>query len=165
VQQELAFTTLCTVTAAVEIWYDPDLTSTIIKEDSVFVELFFAILDEEIKSKLHLQSLWLLCLVLNRAWMINRKLTMAYVAGCIAESFKMDLFIIWSEDNLEKLVIWCCVLRGGDKDNDGLSAVEEDIFLHQLENTMLGLVSLRGVPGIHISKPVLPQTVLASVGQ
>ena len=114
------------------------------------MELFFAIPDEEIDSKLHLQSLWLLRLVLDRARMINRKLTMAFVAGCIAESFKMDLFIIfWSEDNSEKLVICCRVLRGGDKDNDGLRAVEEDVFLCQLENTMLSSVSLRGVPGIH----------------
>jgi len=30
--------------------------------------------------------------------MINPKLTMAYVAGRIAESFKTDLFVVWSED-------------------------------------------------------------------
>ena len=80
--------------------------------------------------------------------MINRKLMLVYVAGRIAESFKTDLFIIWSEDNSEKLVIRRCVLGGGDKDEDGLGAIE-DIFLHQLENTMLSLVNLRGVPGIH----------------
>jgi len=42
-------------------------TSTIIKEDAVFVESFFAIPDEEIESKLHLQSPWLLRLELDRA--------------------------------------------------------------------------------------------------
>jgi DNA-directed RNA polymerase II subunit RPB1 len=148
VEQELAYTSLRTVTAAVEIWYDPDPSSTIIEEDSVFVESFFAIPDEEIESKLHLQSPWLLRLELDRAKMIDRKLTMAYVAGRIAESFKTDLFVIWSEDNSEKLIIRCRVLGGGDKDDDGLGTVEEDIFLRQLENTMLNSVSLRGVPGI-----------------
>jgi RNA polymerase Rpb1 len=49
VQQELAYTSLCTVTAAVEIWYNPDPQSTIIKEDQVFVEAFFAIPDEEME--------------------------------------------------------------------------------------------------------------------
>ncbi|KAG1741771.1 DNA-directed RNA polymerase II, subunit 1 [Suillus paluster] len=137
VQQELAYTSLRTVTAAVEIW-----------KDSVFVESFFAIPDEEIESKLHLQSPWLLRLELDRPKMIDRKLTMAYVAGRIAESFKTDLFVIWSEDNSEKLIIRCRVLGGGDKDDDGLGTVEEDIFLRQLENTMLNSVSLRGVPGI-----------------
>jgi DNA-directed RNA polymerase II subunit RPB1 len=148
VQQELAYTTLRTVTAAVEIWYDPDPSSTIIEEDSIFVESFFAIPDEEVESKLHLQSPWLLRLELDRAKMIDRKLTMPYVAGRIAESFKTDLFVIWSEDNSEKLVIRCRVLGGADKDEDGMGTVEEDVFLRQLENTMLDSVSLRGVKGI-----------------
>ncbi|EIN13283.1 beta and beta-prime subunits of DNA dependent RNA-polymerase [Punctularia strigosozonata HHB-11173 SS5] len=149
VQQELAYTTLRTVTAAVEIWYDPDPTSTIIEEDQVFVESFFAIPDEEIESKLHLQSPWLLRLELDRNKMLDRKLTMSYVAGRIAESFKQDLFVIWSEDNSEKLVIRCRILGGADKDEDGLAGVmEEDEFLRSLENTMLNTVSLRGVKGI-----------------
>ncbi|KAF7797788.1 hypothetical protein EIP86_008990 [Pleurotus ostreatoroseus] len=148
VQQELAYTSLRTVTAAVEIWYDPDPVTTIIEEDSVFVESFFAIPDEEVEQKLHLQSPWLLRLELDRAKMIDRKLTMAYVAGRIAESFKTDLFVIWSEDNSEKLIICCRVLGGADKEDDGMGSVEEDIFLRQLENTMLNSVSLRGVQGI-----------------
>ncbi|KAG5643823.1 DNA-directed RNA polymerase II subunit rpb1 [Asterophora parasitica] len=148
VQQELAYTSLRTVTAGVEIWYDPDPSSTIIEEDSVFVESFFAIPDEEIESKLHLQSPWLLRLELDRAKMIDRKLTMQYVASRIAESFKTDLFVIWSEDNSEKLIIRCRVLGGADKEDDGMGTIEEDIFLRQLENTMLNSVSLRGVKGV-----------------
>ncbi|KIK66076.1 hypothetical protein GYMLUDRAFT_38551 [Collybiopsis luxurians FD-317 M1] len=147
VQQELVYTSLNTVTAAVEIWYDPDPTSTIIEEDQTFVESFFAIPDEEVESKLHLQSPWLLRLELDRAKMIDRKLTMAYVAGRIAESFKSDLFVIWSEDNAEKLVIRCRVLGGPDKDEERTEE-EEDVFLRQLEKTMLNSVALRGVEGI-----------------
>ena len=146
VQQELAYTSLRTVTAAVEIWYDPDPQSTIIEDDSVFVESFFAIPDEEIASKLHLQSPWLLRLELDRAKMIDRKLTMHYVAGRISESFKTDLFVIWSEDNSEKLIIRCRVLGSPDKVED--LSMEEDIFLRSLENTMLNSVDLRGVKGV-----------------
>lgn len=148
VQQELAYTSLRTVTAAVEIWYDPDPAATIIEEDQMFVESFFAIPDEEVESKMHLQSPWLLRLELDRAKMIDRKLTMSFVAGRIAESFKSDLFVIWSEDNADKLVIRCRVLGGADKDEEGMESVEEDIFLRQLENTMLNSVSLRGVKDI-----------------
>ncbi|KAL4260389.1 DNA-directed RNA polymerase subunit [Pleurotus pulmonarius] len=147
VQQELAYTTLRTVTAAVEIWYDPDPSSTIIEDDAVFVESFFAIPDEEISSKLHLQSPWLLRLELDRVKMIDRKLTMAYVAGRISECFKNDIFVIWSEDNAEKLIVRCRVLSTHDKDD--VSEVEEDVFLRQLENTMLSSVSLRGVENIN----------------
>ncbi|KAF9034222.1 beta and beta-prime subunits of DNA dependent RNA-polymerase [Hymenopellis radicata] len=149
VQQELAYTSLRTVTASVEIWYDPDPSSTIIEEDMTFVEAFFAIPDEETESKLHLQSPWLLRLELDRAKMIDRKLTMNYVAARISDSFKTDLFVIWSEDNSDKLIIRCRVIAGGDKDDEGMAGIEEDIFLRQLENTMLNSVSLRGVKGIN----------------
>ena len=65
VQQELAYTSLRTVTAAVEIWYDPDPSSTIIEEDSIFVESFFTIPDDEVEAEMHLQSPWLLRLDLD----------------------------------------------------------------------------------------------------
>ena len=148
VQQQLTYTSLRTVTAAVEIWYDPDPSSTIIEEDQSFVDLFFSIPDEDVEAKLHLQSPWLLRLELDRAKMIDRQLTMQYVAGRIAESFKTDLFVIWSEDNSDKLIIRCRVLGSMDKDDDGMGVIEEDIFLRQLENTMLNSVSLSGVKGI-----------------
>ncbi|KAI0271722.1 RNA polymerase II large subunit [Gloeopeniophorella convolvens] len=148
VQQELAFTSLRTVTAAVEIWYDPDPQSTVIEEDQVFVEAFFAIPDEEMEQQLHLQSPWLLRLELDRVKMIDRKLSMEFVANKIKENFKSDLFVIWSEDNSDKLIIRCRVLGGADKDEDGIGTIEEDIFLRQLENTMLNSISLRGVKGI-----------------
>lgn len=74
---------------------------------------------------------------------------MHYVASRIAESFKTDLFVIWSEDNSDKLVIRCRVLGSPDKDDEGYGTVEEDIFLRQLENTMLNSISLRGVKGIN----------------
>ena len=131
VQQELVYTSLRTVTAAVEIWYDPVPTATIIPEDEVFVESFFAISDEEIEAKLHLQSPWLLRLELDRAKMIDRKLTMAYVAGRIAESFKTDLFVICSEDIRGKLIIRCRELGRADKDDeDGIGAIEAGISLN-----------------------------------
>jgi len=60
VHQQLTYALLRTVTAAVEIWYDPDPSSTIIEEDQSFVDLFFSIPDEDVEAKLHLQSPWLL---------------------------------------------------------------------------------------------------------
>ncbi|KAJ6573844.1 DNA-directed RNA polymerase II, subunit 1 [Mycena vulgaris] len=115
VAHELEYTSLRTVTSAVEIWYDPDPSSTLIEEDAGFVEDFFAIPDEDVESKLHLQSPWLLRLELNRQKMVG-KLTMHYVASRIAESFKTDLFVIWSEDNSDKLIIRCRVSLRGVKD-------------------------------------------------
>ncbi|KAF7373700.1 Beta and beta-prime subunits of DNA dependent RNA-polymerase [Mycena sanguinolenta] len=125
VAHELEYTSLRTVTSAVEIWYGPDPSSTLIEEDAGFVEDFFAIPDEEVESKLHLHSPF-----------------------PTAESFKTDLFVIWNEDNSDKFIIRCQVLGGGDKDHDGMGSIEEDISLRQLEDTVLNLVSLCGVPSI-----------------
>ncbi|KZW00731.1 beta and beta-prime subunits of DNA dependent RNA-polymerase [Exidia glandulosa HHB12029] len=147
VQTDLAYTTLRTVTAAVEIFYDPDPSATIIEEDRDFVDAFFAIPDEDVEAKLHLQSPWLLRLELDRAKMLDRKLDMSYVASRIAENFMTDLFVIWSEDNSDKLIIRCRVVGSLDKDEDSRMD-EEDVFYRQLENTMLNSVSLRGVEGI-----------------
>ena len=80
--------------------------------------------------------------------MIDRNLTMPYVASRIAESFSKDLFVMWSEDNSEKLIIRCRVLGGTDKEDDGMGSVEEDVFLRQLENTMLNSGSLHCVQDI-----------------
>ena len=149
VQMELAYASLHTVIGAVEIYYDPDPSTTTIEEDKEFIDAFFTIPDEEIEQNLHLQSPWLLRLELDHSKMLDRKLMMNYVTGRIAESFKMDLFVIWSEDNAGKLIIHCRVLCGADKEEEGEDQVEEDIFLHQLEKTMLNSVNLRSVQGIH----------------
>ncbi|KAJ7056025.1 hypothetical protein C8F01DRAFT_1087387 [Mycena amicta] len=74
-------------------------SSTIGEEDQGFVEDFFAIPDEVVESKLHLQSPWLLRLELNRNKIVG-KLTMHH------------------------LIIRCRVLGGGDKDDEGSESIE-----------------------------------------
>ncbi|GAA6057289.1 hypothetical protein JCM3770_001700 [Rhodotorula araucariae] len=152
VQTRLSYTTLQTVTASTEIFYDPDPTATVIEDDREFVEAFFAIPDEDVEANLSRQSPWLLRFELDRAKMLDKKLEMHYVAGKIAETFDQDLFVIWSEDNAEKLVIRCRALKpagGGDKDGqDDDDEDDEDVFLKQLESQMLGSIALRGVEGI-----------------
>ncbi|KAL8276556.1 hypothetical protein RQP46_011046 [Phenoliferia psychrophenolica] len=149
VQTLLSYTTLKTVTASTEIFYDPDPSATVIEDDREFVEAFFAIPDEEVEQNLHRQSPWLLRFELDRAKMLDKKLEMAFVASKISEVFEQDLFVIWSEDNSEKLIIRCRALNEGDGDkDDGEEAEEEDIFLKQLETSMLSTIALRGVEGI-----------------
>ena len=77
--------------------------------------------------------------------MVDRKLTMSYVAGRIAEAFQTDLFIISSEDNSE-LIIRCRVVDSPDKRTTARlpSKKKEDVFLRQLE-TRCSAQSLYGV--------------------
>ena len=88
VQTLLSYTTLKTVTASTEIFYDPDPSATVIEDDREFVEAFFAIPDEDVEQNLHRQSPWLLRFELDRAKMLDKKLEMAFVAGKIAEVFE-----------------------------------------------------------------------------
>ncbi|KAL2311876.1 DNA-directed RNA polymerase II subunit rpb1 [Schizosaccharomyces pombe] len=149
VQTQIEHTTLSTVTSATEIHYDPDPQDTVIEEDKDFVEAFFAIPDEEVEENLYKQSPWLLRLELDRAKMLDKKLSMSDVAGKIAESFERDLFTIWSEDNADKLIIRCRIIRDDDrKAEDDDNMIEEDVFLKTIEGHMLESISLRGVPNI-----------------
>jgi DNA-directed RNA polymerase II subunit RPB1 len=79
--------------------------------------------------------------------MVDCKLTMAYVAGRIAETFQTDLFVIWSEDNLKKLIIRYRVAGGADKEADGSAAIEENVFPRHPESMMFGFVAFTGCPG------------------
>jgi len=61
--------------------------------------------------------------------------------------FENDLFVIYSEDNAEQLIIRCRPLRAENEDEDG-DEVEEDVFLKQLETAMLDNITLGGITGI-----------------
>lgn len=103
VQCALEYTTLRSVTHAVEIWYDPDPTSAVIEEDIDFVKSYYEMPDEEIDpSKI---SPWLLHMELNREMILDKKLSMADIAEKINLEFNDDLTCIFSDDNAEKLIL------------------------------------------------------------
>ncbi|ODQ79999.1 hypothetical protein BABINDRAFT_36081 [Babjeviella inositovora NRRL Y-12698] len=147
IQSAIEHTSLKNVTSATEIYYDPDPRTTVIEEDLDTVESFFAIPDEKVEESIDKQSPWLLRLELDRAKMLDKELTMSQVAEKISKSFGKDLFVIWSEDNADKLIIRCRVVRD-PKDMDEDADAEEDQMLKLIEANMLEEISLRGIPGI-----------------
>lgn len=145
IQTQLTHTTLQTVTAAIEIHYDPDPVSTLIEDDKDFVDAFFAIPDEEVEGTLERQSPWLLRLVLDRGQMLDKDLTMSQVASRIQALFGQDLFVMYSEDNAEELVLRIRVINNeSDKEPHG----DEDSFLKNLAHSLLTEIDLKGIPGI-----------------
>ncbi|TID28039.1 hypothetical protein CANINC_002720 [Pichia inconspicua] len=147
IQSAIEHTSLKNVTACTEIYYDPDPRTTVIEEDFDTVEAYFAIPDEKVEENLHKQSPWLLRLELDRAKMLDKQLSMQQVAAKIMENFGDDLFVIWSEDNAEKLVIRCRIVRE-EKALDEEEEDTEDGLLKALEAQMLESITLRGVSGI-----------------
>ncbi|CAR30106.1 DNA-directed RNA polymerase II subunit RPB1 [Lachancea thermotolerans CBS 6340] len=147
IRSAIEHTTLKSITVASEIYYDPDPRSTVIEEDEEIIQLHFSLMDEETEQSLDYQSPWLLRLELDRAAMNDKDLTMGQVGEKIKETFKNDLFVIWSEDNAEKLIIRCRVVRD-PKTLDAEAEAEEDHMLKRIENTMLESITLRGVEDI-----------------
>ncbi|KAJ2814992.1 DNA-directed RNA polymerase II core subunit rpo21, partial [Coemansia sp. 'formosensis'] len=141
-------TTLANITSATEIWYDPDVTDSIIEEDRDFVQLFYEIPDS--RFPIEQTSPWLLRLELNRSMVVDKKLTVNEVVECISEEFKTGLQCFGSDDNAEKMVIRCRFVNteGKDEEDEDEGRMAMDAFLRNIEEYMLENIVLRGVKGI-----------------
>ncbi|KAG2223050.1 hypothetical protein INT45_008251 [Circinella minor] len=149
VQVSLEHTTLKKVTASAEIYYDPDPRNTIIEEDADFVDTYYQ-LEEDTAASVTRVSPWLLRIELDRGMMIDKRLNITEVVQKISEEFRNDLHVMGSDENSEKLIIRCRVMKDDeDKDMDDEDGrAEEDTFLRKLEASMLGSINLRGIPRI-----------------
>ena len=146
---QVEHTTLRSICDATEIYYDPEISSTVIPADRDMVEAYFVIPDES-EEDLQYQSRWLLRLVLSRAKMLDKELRPRDVAAKIKGVFGSDLAVIFSDENEQQPVIRLRVNKrsgaAGDKDD-----MEDDDELGSLQRTqeyMLDGVTLGGIPGI-----------------
>lgn len=139
-------TNLRSVTAATEIYHDPDIQSTNIAADLDMVESFF-IIPEEHQDSLEYQSRWLLRLILDRQKMLDKGLRVEDVASRIKENYPKDLAVIFSDNNAEEQVIRIRMIKQGESKYEE-DDIEEDIMLKRLEAHILDTLTLRGVPGI-----------------
>lgn len=145
-------TSLRSVTAVTEIYYDPDVRSTNIPEDMDLVESHFLIGDanDEVKQKLSQQSRWLLRITLDRQKMLDKGLMVDDVAERIMELYKHDLAVIYSDNNADDMVLRIRVIKTeeDDKDDEGNKVIEDDVMLKRLQTHLLDGCTLRGVRGI-----------------
>ncbi|KAL9118312.1 MAG: hypothetical protein Q9187_005144, partial [Circinaria calcarea] len=138
-------TTLRSVTETTEIYYDPEIQSTVIEADFDMVDSYFIIPDEGGDDPQR-QSRWLLRVILGRRKLLDKGLTVQDVATKIKEQYSKDLAVIFSDNNADEQVIRIRMIQDpkGDEDDE----LEEDLMLKRLENHMLDTLTLRGVPGI-----------------
>ncbi|KAK3310240.1 DNA-directed RNA polymerase II subunit RPB1 [Chaetomium strumarium] len=142
-------TTLRSVTAVTEIYYDPEIASTNIPEDFDMVESYFLISDASDQDSIENQSRWLLRITLDRQKMLDKGLRVEDVAHRIKEEYKKDVAVIFSDNNAEEMVLRIRVIRqDDDKDEDGNKIIEDDVMLKRLEKHLLDNCTLRGVVGI-----------------
>ncbi|KKY19120.1 putative dna-dependent rna polymerase ii largest [Phaeomoniella chlamydospora] len=145
-RSQIQHTTLRSVAESCEIWYDPDIQSTIIPEDMDMVESYF-IIPEESAAELEAQSKWLLRITLSRPKLLDKGLNIQDVATRLKEKFRRDISIIFSDINADDLVIRIRMVRDYGKEEEE-HREEDDMQLKKLLMEMLDRVSFKGVPGI-----------------
>jgi len=149
-RSKVEYTSLKSVTEETEIWYDPDVRSTIIEADKDMVESYFIIPEEDAESPEN-YSKWLLRIILGRRQLLDKGLTVSGVAARIKREYRSDMSIIFSDDNADEQVIR---IRPGlhifeDKDDEGQgTSLEPDLVLQRLQEHLLEHTTLSGVPGI-----------------
>ncbi|KAL0264304.1 DNA-directed RNA polymerase II core subunit rpo21 [Diplodia seriata] len=145
-RSRIEHTTLRSVTECVELYYDPDIQSTVIDADSDLVESYFIIPDDT-QDDVDSQSKWLMRIVLNRGKLLDKGLTVPQVASRIKEEYHKNLAVIFSDNNAEELVIRIRLIKHDvNKEEEGEENDEK--LLGMLEERLLDDLTLRGVPGI-----------------
>lgn len=137
---------LRSVTEATEIYYDPDIQNTVIEADRDMVESYF-IVPEDVSGDVNRQSRWLLRIILNRAKLLDKGLSVQDVATKIKEAYPNDIAVLQSDENADEQVIRIRQIqesKGEEEDDD----TEYDVTLKKLEAHLLDTLTLRGVAGV-----------------
>ena len=138
-------TSLRSVTESTEIYYDPDIQSTVIENDRDMVESYF-IIPEDVGDDAASQSKWLLRIMLSRPSLLDKGLTVQDVATRIKQAYPRDIAVIFSDNNADEQVIRIRQVQDYKDDDD--EDVEYDVTLKKLEQHLLDTLTLRGVPGV-----------------
>ncbi|KAF2662397.1 beta and beta-prime subunits of DNA dependent RNA-polymerase [Lophiostoma macrostomum CBS 122681] len=146
-RSRIEHTTLRSLAETVELYYDPDVKSTVIEADEDMVESYYIIPEEDVDHES--QSKWLLRIVLDRKKLLDKSITITEVASRIKEDFAPNLAVIFSDENADEQVlrvrfIWDGQLKGEDEEDDD----RDERWMRKLEKHLLDDVSLRGVRGV-----------------
>ena len=140
---KLEFTTLKQLTAATEIWYDPNPTEPENEDDREIVQDFLDIEGEEFIQKMENLSPWLLRIELNRKLLDDREMLLKDINDRIQADFDNKLHCIYSNDNAKTLRLLIRIYKDDKSDN-----YDESAFFKEIEENLLNKLVLTGVKGI-----------------
>ena len=144
-RSRLQHTNLRSVAETCELWYDPAITDTIIKEDEDMVESYFIIPEDGVD--LDAQSKWLLRITLSRPKMLDKGLDIVQVADAIKTKYGRDLAIIFSDVNAEEQIIRIRTNESHSKDEEEANHEDDDV-LRRFMVEMLDHLTFHGVEGV-----------------
>lgn len=140
-------TNLRSVTETCELWYDPNIQSTIIPEDMDMVESYFVVPEANDVDSAR-QSKWLLRIILNRAKLLDKDLNINDVGNKIKQVYGQDLAVVYSDVNADEQVVRIRLNNqtwGKEEEED---RKEDDENLRRFLTEMLDNLTFRGVPGV-----------------
>eukprot|EP00468_Gymnochlora_sp_CCMP2014_P009815 CAMPEP_0167763390 /NCGR_PEP_ID=MMETSP0110_2-20121227/13339_1 /TAXON_ID=629695 /ORGANISM="Gymnochlora sp., Strain CCMP2014" /LENGTH=1805 /DNA_ID=CAMNT_0007650455 /DNA_START=17 /DNA_END=5434 /DNA_ORIENTATION=+ len=140
---KLEFTKLQDIVQQSEVYYDPNQKECIVEEDRGFLDLYFALDENELETT----SPWLLRLTLDRRRKEGKELANAEIADRIQQRFAGEVQCLTNDDNAPELILHIRII---DKDNSfsGEDDFEALKFLRRLEQIILEDIELGGIPGI-----------------
>lgn len=146
-RSRIEHTTLRGLAETVELYYDPDITSTVIEADEDMVESYYIIPEDDDNKEQ--QSKWLLRIVLDRKKLLDKSISITEVAGRIKEDFAPNVAVIFSDENADEQVlrvrfIWDSNLKAEDDEDED----RDERWMRKLEKHLLDDVTLRGVRGV-----------------
>ena len=145
VKARLEHTTLQHLVKTTKIYYDPDFTNTVVKEDVEWLKILNDIPDPDlpVPSSLHP---WVLRYTFDRKELAARDLMMDDLVDKIDEIFKTDIFTQHASDNNEELVLHVRVYKDDDEESANEQSCEQ--FLQTFKEEILCAVTVCGIPGI-----------------
>ena len=146
-QTIIEHTTMMSVTATTEIFYDPDPLKTIISEDMMMVELDYAFREAEIKKDLDKLSPWVLRIELDQNSMVDKGIDIDLITEKLQKAYN-DLDIIASDINAANLIIRIRMKYNPYEKKITKEESHSEEILKNLETVILKDLSLKGIPQI-----------------
>ncbi|XP_037943651.1 DNA-directed RNA polymerase II subunit RPB1-like [Teleopsis dalmanni] len=179
---QLEVTKMKQIIFSTEIYYDPDITNSVVTDDQDFLDLYTQIPDFEIDKI----TKWTLRIIFERKAMIDRRITMENLAEKIEKLFGDDLRCLYTDDNADILVMRIYlqdVAKYGLDDNGSVrrksfsqgANMERDFdqlsFLQNLEQNVLMDITIMGietVTKVYMHLPTMTnkqRTIIGSDGE
>lgn len=147
-------TSLMSVTDSMEIYHDPDPETTVIEADEDMVSAYFIVGSDD-NVPIEKMGRYVLRVVLSRAKLLDKGLTVSEVAQAIKSQYSTDLTVIFSDDNAEEQVIRIRQIEKDDDKEEHHSEADshkqldaEESNLRHLQAHLLDTMTLRGVTGV-----------------
>jgi len=156
----IEYTVLGDLVKLTEIYYDPDVKTSVVEKDREFVKDFYELSDET-DDDLNRLSPWVLRVELNQTVFFDKKVRMSEITDEIRNEYGDVLNVLVSDDNSDDLVVRIRInnevpVDGGvdmlgnpvPEEEDVEMGQEDDVFLKRLEKNILSTLKLRGVEDV-----------------